>query len=57
MGTLHLHVPEDLLAEPEETAASGKSVDDFATDALRASLSEKPPGADVVHHSRKDQRP
>ena len=41
MATLHLHVPEDLLAELEaKAAASGKTVDELAADALRACLRE-----------------
>jgi plasmid stability protein len=41
MATINLHVPEDLLAELEaKAAASGKTVEDLAADALRASLRE-----------------
>lgn len=41
MATIHLHVPEDLLAELEaKAAASGKTVEELAAEALRASLRE-----------------
>jgi plasmid stability protein len=41
MATINLHVPEDLLAGLEaKAAASGKTVEEVAEEALRASLSE-----------------
>jgi len=41
MATINLHVPEDLLAELEaKAAASGKTVEELAAEALRASLRE-----------------
>jgi hypothetical protein len=41
VATIHLHVPEDLLAGLEaKAAASGKTVEELAATALRASLRE-----------------
>src|ERR1017187_5440060 len=41
MATINLHVPEDLLAGLEaKAAASGKTVEELAEEALRASLTE-----------------
>jgi len=41
MATINLHVPEDLLAGLEaKAAASGKTVEELAEEALRASLRE-----------------
>ena len=41
MATIHLHVPEDLLAELEaKAAANGKTIEELAAEALRASLRE-----------------
>ena len=41
MATINLHVPEDLLAGLEaKAAASGKTVEELAEQALRTSLTE-----------------
>lgn len=41
MATIHLHVPEDLLAGlAEKAAAEGKTVEELAEETLRASIKE-----------------
>jgi plasmid stability protein len=56
MATIHLHVPEDLLAELEAKAAEeGKSVEDLAEEALRARL-EAPSWEDLLSYGQERGR-